>query len=99
MGELHLDIYVERMRREYKANVTVGMPKVSYREAPTVEAEFNYKHKKQTGGSGQYAHVVGRLIPLPHDADGTLRVRGQRHRRAHPARVHPRRATRASRRP
>jgi elongation factor G len=69
MGELHLDVYAERIRREYKANVTVGIPKVSYREAPTHEAEYNYKHKKQTGGSGQYAHVVGRLIPLPRDAD------------------------------
>ena len=71
MGELHLDIYVERMRREYKAEVTVGIPNVSYREAPTVEAEFNYKHRKQTGGSGQYAHVVGRLIPLPEDAESS----------------------------
>ncbi|MBP8605762.1 MAG: elongation factor G [Phycisphaerae bacterium] len=69
MGELHLDIYVERMRREFKANVTFGQPNVSYREAPTIEADFNYKHKKQTGGAGQYAHVVGRLIPLPTDAD------------------------------
>jgi elongation factor G len=64
MGELHLDIYVERMKREYKANVTVGQPNVSYREAPTVEASFDYRHKKQTGGSGQFAHVVGRLIPI-----------------------------------
>ncbi|WP_165245766.1 elongation factor G [Paludisphaera soli] len=63
MGELHLEIYVERIRREYKVDCTVGMPKVSYREAPTRETPFNYKHKKQTGGSGQYAHVVGKLVP------------------------------------
>ncbi|MDO8631847.1 MAG: elongation factor G, partial [Phycisphaerales bacterium] len=65
MGELHLEVYVERMKREYNANVIVGAPKVQYKETPTVETEFNYKHKKQTGGSGQYAHVVGRLVPLP----------------------------------
>jgi len=64
MGELHLEIYVERIRREYKVECTVGAPKVSYREAPTRETPFNYKHRKQTGGSGQYAHVVGKLIPL-----------------------------------
>ncbi|MHC4289426.1 MAG: elongation factor G [Planctomycetota bacterium] len=69
MGELHLDVYIERMRREFKAEVTVGKPNVSYREAPTAEIEYNYKHKKQTGGSGQYGHVVGRMIPLPLDAE------------------------------
>jgi elongation factor G len=69
MGELHLDVYIERMRREYKAEVAVGVPSVSYREAPTVDAEFNYKHKKQTGGSGQFAHVVGKLVVLDKDAE------------------------------
>jgi elongation factor G len=64
MGELHLEIYVERIRREYKVDCIVGAPKVSYREAPTRETPFNYKHKKQTGGSGQFAHIVGKLIPL-----------------------------------
>lgn len=70
MGELHLDIYVERMRREYKVEVQVGAPKVSYREAPGQEYEFNYKHRKQTGGSGQYAHIVGKLSPM--DAEGDV---------------------------
>ena len=69
MGELHLDVYVERARREYQAEIEVGAPKVTYREAPTVEANFNYRHKKQTGGAGQYAHVIGKLVPLPEDAE------------------------------
>ena len=68
MGELHLDIYVERIKREFKVDVEVGAPKVSYREAPTRATEYEYKHKKQTGGSGQFAHIVGRLDPLPDDA-------------------------------
>lgn len=72
MGELHLDVYIERIRREYKLNVEVGAPKVSYREMPTQVAEFNYKHKKQTGGSGQYAHIVGTIEPLPEDSEETF---------------------------
>ena len=68
MGELHLDIYVERIKREFKVEVEVGAPKVSYREAPTRATAYDYKHKKQTGGSGQYAHIIGHLEPLPDDA-------------------------------
>jgi elongation factor G len=72
MGELHLEVYVERIRREYNVQVEVGPPKVSYREAPTRPAEFNFKHRKQTGGSGQFAHIVGQLEPLPEDSAETF---------------------------
>ncbi len=67
MGELHLDVYVERIRREYKIEVITSPPKVNYREAPTAAVEFDVKHKKQSGGSGQYAHIVGTMSPIPED--------------------------------
>jgi elongation factor G len=64
MGELHLEIYVERIRREYRVEVEVGAPKVSYREAATVPYSFNHTRKKQTGGSGQYGCIIGTMGPL-----------------------------------
>jgi elongation factor G len=64
MGELHLDIYIERMRREYAVDLETGMPQVAYRETITQSVSFDYTHKKQTGGSGQYARVAGFIEPF-----------------------------------
>ena len=64
MGELHLEVYVERIKREYGVEVETGAPKVSYRESATQPFEFDHKRKKQTGGSGQYGHIVGVMSPM-----------------------------------
>merc|ERR1719301_524454 len=64
MGELHLDIIVDRMKREFKVGCTVGEPQVAYKESITTPANVDYTHKKQSGGSGQYAKVVIEYSPL-----------------------------------
>jgi len=69
MGELHLDIYVERMRREYHVPCTTGKPRVAFRETISQPATFNYTHKKQTGGAGQFGRVIGYIEPMKGDED------------------------------
>ncbi|KAH9490292.1 hypothetical protein Btru_034008 [Bulinus truncatus] len=72
MGELHLDIYAQRLEREYNAKCVLGKPKVAFRECLVAPCEFDYLHKKQSGGQGQYARVVGVVEPLPPDDNTKL---------------------------
>jgi len=74
MGELHLEIIVDRMVREFNVQCKVGAPQVSYREAMTTSAEIDYSHKKQSGGSGQFARVKVRFEPLPEGETGFVFV-------------------------
>ncbi len=76
MGELHLDVYIERMKREYKAEVVTSPPQVAYRETIGQRVEFNYTHKKQTGGSGQYGRVAGYAEPFDGDFEFADEIKG-----------------------
>ncbi|XP_050436130.1 elongation factor G, mitochondrial [Adelges cooleyi] len=72
MGELHLEIYAQRMQKEYNCSVSLGKPKVAFRETLVSPFEFDYFHKKQHGGQGQYARVIGVLEPLPSNENTNL---------------------------
>ncbi len=85
MGELHLDVYIERMKREYSAIVEVSPPAVAYRETITKTVEFEYTHKKQTGGSGQYGKVAGVMVPFSGNEPMPVQKGGQKQNRDVPA--------------
>ena len=96
MGELHLDIIVDRMKREFKVEANIGAPQVAYREAITRTVEHDYTHKKQSGGSGQFAR-----IKFTHRAERSrqgLRVRLGSRRRQRAQGIRPGRRRRAWRR-
>ena len=76
MGELHLEVYIERMKREYKAEVLTSPPQVAYRETIGAKTEFSYTHKKQTGGSGQYGKVAGYAEPFDGDFEFVDGIKG-----------------------
>ena len=87
MGELHLEIIVDRLKREFKVESNIGKPEVAYREAITKKVACEYKYAKQSGGRGQYGHVVMEIEPQR--ARRGLRVRERHRRRRHPQGVHP----------
>ncbi|TFG65382.1 MAG: elongation factor G [Spirochaetales bacterium] len=77
MGELHLDVYIERMRREYGVSLDAGKPQVAFRETISFRAEFDYTHKKQTGGAGQYGRIAGYIEPCEDkDFDFVSEIKG-----------------------
>ncbi len=77
MGQLHLDIYVQRLLDDYQCRVHVGRPQVAYKERPRRIVPFEYRLKKQNGGQGQFAHIVGRLEPLPSDSTTEFEFRDE----------------------
>ena len=89
MGELHLDIKVDILKRTYKVDANIGAPQVAYREKLSKPVEINYTHKKQSGGSGQFAKVVMRFEPGEPGSGSTLRIQGRRRFGAEG--IHPRR--------
>lgn len=74
MGELHLEIYIERMKREYNVECVTGKPQVSYKETISIPAEFDYTHKKQSGGAGQYGRVMGIMSPIKESKDNIFKT-------------------------
>ncbi|GAB1605401.1 elongation factor G, mitochondrial [Argonauta hians] len=77
MGELHLDIYAQRLEQEYNAKCQLGKPKVAFRESLVSPIEFDYLHKRQSGGQGQYGRVIGVVVPLPPEENTQLKFRDE----------------------
>lgn len=77
MGELHLEIYAQRMEREYGVNVEMGKPNVAFKETLIEPVNFDFWHRKQSGGRGEYARVIGVMEPLPPDENTTIDFRDE----------------------